>query len=247
MRTPLRVSTLAVELLVAWAYFITENQEAEAKHNRRVLDMLRRKYSGRRFGRVRAELAMLCVPYVIMNRACPQPWRTAIWVGTLALFVGPTAPDICAYVFVGAKVRWGQSKRTAAARLAKILDTVDASALVERIETERFNGRHGYPPKALWRAYLASFLLGLPSTNALIRRLEDDATLRRICGFGRVLPHRTTFNRFITRLSRHQDLANNFLAFWLPNCGTFCQDSVKKSRLTPRQCGPTRIPSGQAD
>ena len=66
-------------------------------------------------------------------------------------------------------------------------------------------GRQGYPLRALWRAYIASFVLNLPHTNALIRRLEEDQDLRELCGFRR-LPHRTTFNRFIQRLSHHVDL-----------------------------------------
>ena len=58
----------------------------------------------------------------------------------------------------------------------------------------------------LWRAYVASFVLNLPHTNALIRWLSEDAELRAICGFGDQLPHRTTFNRFIQRLSHNSDL-----------------------------------------
>ena len=119
---------------------------------------------------------------------------------------------MCGYAFLGAKIRWGKVKRTTAAQLTRTLDTVDATAIVKKIEDERFNGRHGYPPKVMWRAYLASFILGLPSTNTLIRRLEEDRGLRRTCGFGKTLPHRTTFNRFQDRLSRHQDLVDNCLA-----------------------------------
>ena len=46
-----------------------------------------------------------------------------------------------------------------------------------------------------------------PHTNSLIRLLKEDPELRATCGFGDVLPHRTTFNRFIRRLSHHADLA----------------------------------------
>ena len=50
--------------------------------------------------------------------------------------------------------------------------------------------------------------LDLPHTNALIRRLEDDSTLREVCGFDEPygLPCRRTFNRFIRRLADHNDL-----------------------------------------
>ena len=78
--------------------------------------------------------------------------------------------------------------------------------LIEKLWAYRKNARPGYPLKALWRAYTASFLLNLPHTNALIRRLLEDSELREICGFGNVLPHRTTFNRFIQRLSHHSKL-----------------------------------------
>ena len=40
----------------------------------------------------------------------------------------------------------------------------------------------------------------------MIRRLIEDSELRSICGFGDPLPHRTTINRFIQRLSHHSDL-----------------------------------------
>ena len=61
------------------------------------------------------------------------------------------------------------------------------------------------PLKALWYSYVASFVLNLPHTNSLIRRLEDNPDLRDLCDFD-VLPHRTTFNRFIQRLSYHANL-----------------------------------------
>ena len=93
-----------------------------------------------------------------------------------------------------------------------ILDNLDASALIECLSRYRPTGRKGYSLKALWRAYMASFLLDLPSTNALIRRLQDDSALRRVCGFRKGLPHRTTFNRFINRVADHRDLVEGSLA-----------------------------------
>ena len=90
--------------------------------------------------------------------------------------------------------------------LAAVFDSLDDVALLERLQQYRWTGRKGYSPKALWRAYVASFHLNLPHTNALIRRLNDDSELRSLCGFGRRLPHRSTFNRFIQRLSYHVDL-----------------------------------------
>ena len=79
---------------------------------------------------------------------------------------------------------------------------------MERLQEYRHTGRPGWSQRALWYAYLASFYLDLPHTNALIRRLEDDPTLRAVCGFDELdrLPCRRTFNRYIRRLADHTDL-----------------------------------------
>ena len=89
--------------------------------------------------------------------------------------------------------------------LAAIFASLHDDALLVRLQEYRPTGRQGYPLKALWRAYVGSFVLNLPHTNALIRRLEDEPRFRTLCGFG-TLPHRRTFNRFIRRLSHHADL-----------------------------------------
>ena len=92
--------------------------------------------------------------------------------------------------------------------LQAALDTLEDGLILERLQAYRPTGRPGYPLKALWYAYVASFHLNLPHTNALIRELEDDPYLQETCGFDpdAPLPHRRTFNRFIQRLSNHADL-----------------------------------------
>lgn len=90
--------------------------------------------------------------------------------------------------------------------LAEVLDSVDASSILHTLQRYRWTGRKGYSLSALWRAYLASLVLNLPHTNALIRQLAWDEELREICGFNAELPHRTTFNRFIQRLADHAGL-----------------------------------------
>ena len=108
----------------------------------------------------------------------------------------------------------------------------------------RPTGRPGYPLKALWRAYVASFILNLPHTNALIRRLKDESDLRHLCGFGDVLPHRSTFNRFIQRLSRHTDLIEGcfakitgYLRRLLPRLG---RELAVDSTTVRSHCNPNR-------
>ena len=96
--------------------------------------------------------------------------------------------------------------------LKAILDNIDDRKLLDTLQAYRWTGRQGYSLSALWHAYIAIFALSLPHTNAVIRRLEDDAELRMLCGFNSPLPHRTTFNRFIKRLADHRDLVEECLA-----------------------------------
>ena len=107
----------------------------------------------------------------------------------------------CAGVFQGTAVQ-----------LSAVFKQARAPRLVSHLKAHRYRGRHGYPVLAMWRAYLASFVLNLPSTNALIRRLQDDAKLRTLCGLPRRLPHRRTFNKFIRQLSDHPELVEQCLA-----------------------------------
>lgn len=95
--------------------------------------------------------------------------------------------------------------------LRGVLALLNDQALLRRLAAYRRTGRPGYALKALWRAFVCSFLLNLGSTNALIRELCDNSAFRGLCGFKR-LPHRTTFNRFIRRLARHLDLVEQVLA-----------------------------------
>lgn len=98
------------------------------------------------------------------------------------------------------------------AELRSVVDALDASELLDELHAYRHRayddravGRRGYGPETFWRAYVAASHLNLGNTNDLYRRLEDDAALAAYCGFGAVLPHRTTFNRFIRRLAGHTD------------------------------------------
>ena len=120
----------------------------------------------------------------------------------------------------------GQAPQDTLGDLEAIYASLDDGALLRRLQEYRPVGRQGYPLRALWRTYVASFVLNLPHTNALIRRLKEDQDLRELCGFRR-LPHRTTFNRFIQRLSHHVDLVEavftnltDQLKEMLPDLGT---------------------------
>ncbi len=112
------------------------------------------------------------------------------------------------------------------AELAYAFDLLQDQPIIFILKQYRWTGRQGYSLSALWRSYVASFILNLPHTNALIRTLQDSPDLRTVCGFTNQLPHRTTFNRFIQRLSNHNELVEKCLASvteelrkMLPNLG----------------------------
>ena len=100
------------------------------------------------------------------------------------------------------------AQRSRVTELRDIFDAMADETLIGRLQAYRWTGRPGYPRRAMWRAYVASFYLNLPHTNALIRELQDDRVLREVCGFDAdaPLPDRRTFNRFIRRVADHADL-----------------------------------------
>ena len=98
------------------------------------------------------------------------------------------------------------------AELESLFAALPSEELITRLQEYRWTGRPGHSIEALWRAFIASFYLNLPHTNALIRRLQDDPFLREVCGFDNVLPSRWTFNRFLSRLSKHLDLVEECLS-----------------------------------
>lgn len=91
------------------------------------------------------------------------------------------------------------------AELSAAFEIIDDEPLLAALSAYRWTGRPGWSVRALWRSYLASFVLNHGTTNDLIRRLQDDAELRDLCGFD-ALPSRWTFNRFVSRLSHHAEL-----------------------------------------
>ncbi len=74
-------------------------------------------------------------------------------------------------------------------------------------------GRPNYPFETMLKAYLASYVAGVTSTNALIRGLQENPILAMVCGFDTTepLPHRTTFNRFFNKLIEYQLLVDECL------------------------------------
>ena len=86
-------------------------------------------------------------------------------------------------------------------------------AILEVIRIERFLPRFlgcvGRPPKdraALARAFVAKATLNMPTTRALIERVESDISLRRICGWERKseIPDESTFSRAFSEFAESE-------------------------------------------
>ena len=95
--------------------------------------------------------------------------------------------------------------------LAAILDGIDETPLLERLGEYRRTGRHGYPVRAMWRMYLAKFVLKIRYNNQLLERLRGSRKLREVCGFGDDVPSESALSRFVSRLADHQDLVEQCL------------------------------------
>jgi hypothetical protein len=104
------------------------------------------------------------------------------------------------------------------AELEGIFAGIPYQSLIDAILAPRIRafsplGRFGYPLEALLRAVIASYYLHLKSTAQLVRRLQDDPILAVTCGFDpRDIPHRTTFSRFIGKLTKYQAILDTFIA-----------------------------------
>ena len=100
----------------------------------------------------------------------------------------------------------GLQPQASHAELLAVFDRIDDDELIAQLKRHAARGPKGRWLRPLWRAYFASFMLNFDHTNDLIRNLQDSPDLRAVCGFDDVLPHRTTFNRFIQRLAQHAGL-----------------------------------------
>ena len=87
-------------------------------------------------------------------------------------------------------------------RLVTTLDVIGLEAFVP--EPPRGPGRPLEDRRALARAFVAKVVLGVPTTSALIERLDVDKSLRRILGWERrsQVPSEATFSRAFAEFAR---------------------------------------------
>ena len=90
--------------------------------------------------------------------------------------------------------------------LRAILDSIDADELIDVLDRRRWNGRPGYPQRAMWRAWLSKYVLSIRYNIDLLVKLKDSRKLREVCGFVDEVPTQTAMSRFNTRLADYQEL-----------------------------------------
>lgn len=91
-----------------------------------------------------------------------------------------------------------QLGETVTRKLQQLIRTLEVARVEEHLpDLRRMTGRPQRDRAALARAFVAKAVLNLPTTEALIARLQQDRSLRRLCGFDlfRKLPDAATFSR----------------------------------------------------
>jgi len=89
----------------------------------------------------------------------------------------------------------------------ELVTTLEVVRIEEFIYSSRgFPGRPPQDRTAIARAFVAKVIYSMPTTRALLDRLETDSTLRRICGWERKadVPDEWTFSRAFAEFSKSQ-------------------------------------------
>ncbi len=94
------------------------------------------------------------------------------------------------------------------ARLRAVFDRLDDAPLLQALIGPTRRGPKGHPVLALWRCFILKHYLGLPSTEAMRRALQDNPYLCQAVGISwpDQIPHHSTFSRFLTKLTKRKHL-----------------------------------------
>ena len=96
--------------------------------------------------------------------------------------------------------------------LPSVLALSDDIPLIERLEAYNHTGRPPYQARAMWRAVLTKYLLGIRYNVELVALLRANPAIRDACGFTDHAPNESIVCRFFKRLTHHQDLVEAALA-----------------------------------
>jgi hypothetical protein len=137
-------------------------------------------------------------------------------------------------------------------RLIIILDTLGLDAFVAPPPGGR--GRAPEDRPAIARAFVAKAVLNLPTTVALLDRLQVDRSLRRICGWERraQVPSEATFSRAFAEFAEqrlpervHEQVVRNGLRDHI--IGHMARDATEiEARETPQRPPPVEPPPSEA-
>ena len=103
--------------------------------------------------------------------------------------------------------------------------------LLAVLRSYRHTGRPGYSVSAMWRAFLAKYLLGLRYTRDLIAQLHTSPALRDVCGFGDDVPHESNFSRFFARLLDHQQEIDRIQANLTDRVGAVIEEQKRDGNI----------------
>jgi len=90
-------------------------------------------------------------------------------------------------------------------RLRLVLDYLPDERLMQRLESDRGQGRNDWPVRAVWNSILAGVVYQHDSIESLRRELARNPQLRWLCGFGatrcdRLVPPANVYTRFLKKL-----------------------------------------------
>ena len=100
-------------------------------------------------------------------------------------------------------VRAGVQTPPVVPQLQAVFAKLNDEALLAALIGPTRRGPKGHPVQSLWRCFIAKYVLGLPSTAALIRTLHNNPFIAETCGLPSpdLIPSEATFSRFFARLS----------------------------------------------
>ena len=100
----------------------------------------------------------------------------------------------------------GVSKSQSVQLLERVFSSIKDAPLLDALSGEVRRGPKGYPVKILWRCVLTRYVLGIPSTAALIRTLQNSPAIAEVCGIHDIseIPNPSTLSRFASRLAWEQ-------------------------------------------
>ena len=90
-----------------------------------------------------------------------------------------------------------------ACELAALFNAIPDKELLDSLKTY-YAGRRGYTYTVLWRTYVAMTYLSLPTFASLIRALQDNPSLREVCGINHPdgIPSTFAYSRFMRKLAK---------------------------------------------